>query len=73
MGYLIKMTFESYKNKVDRKWRKFRSEVTNPVAQEERNRFYQIYIAYTNKQLVIATWTLAIATIFLSILTLIMK
>ncbi len=64
------MTFESYKAKVDKKWQKFRGEISNPIAQEERNRFYQIYLAYTNKQLVWATWVLAIATILLSALTL---
>ncbi len=64
------MSFESFKDKVDKKWKKYRSEVTNPVAQEERNRFYQIYMAYYNKQLVWATWALAIGTLLLSGITL---
>ena len=62
------MTFESYKAKVDKKWQKFRGEITNTVTQEERNRFYQIYMAYTNKQLVYATWVLVGVTILLSAL-----
>jgi CHASE3 domain sensor protein len=67
------MSFETYKKKADEKWQKLRQSHQEPMAQQERDRFYQLYASYTNKQLVWATWFLAIATIILSILTILLK
>lgn len=64
------MSFETFRKKADEKWFKHRANMTSFVAQQERDRFYQLYSAYANKELVLATWALAIATIILSGLTL---
>jgi hypothetical protein len=67
------MSFESYRKEADKKWFKYREKMTASVAQQERDRFYQLFTAYTNKQLVRVTWILAVATILLSVITLILK
>ena len=78
--------FEKYQEEAYKGWKEFRYRnypnagemigSTNP-SQEERNRFYELYMDYridkTNKRLVWATWALAIGTIILSILTLLLK
>lgn len=64
------MSFETYKKKADEKWQKLRQYHQEPKSQQERDRFYQLYAAYTNRQMLIATWVLVIANIALSALTL---
>lgn len=64
------MSFESYAKKVEERWNVKSKNVASLAHQEEKNRFFLLYTAYTNKQLVWATWVLAIATIILSALTL---
>jgi len=68
------MKFEDYKKNADKEWHNFRDKVLVTVAQEERNRTYQLYMNWTmqetNKKLVWATWALAVGTLILSGLTL---
>ena len=62
------MSFEKYRNKADKKWFTHRY-TRGESSQEERNRFYQLYMAYNTNKLVWATWGLAIGTLILSGLT----
>lgn len=64
------MSFEEYKQEVDNKWDKYRYGKSASLSQQERDRFYMLYVAYVNKQMLIATWVLAIATIIFTGLTL---
>jgi len=63
-------SFESYFNNSEKAWEKHRKKIKREVSQQYRDRFYQSYINYS---LIRATWILAIATIILSILTLIFR
>lgn len=67
------MKFEEYKKNADREWRNFRNKQRETISQQERDRFYQLYINWdmqkTNRRLVWATWILAIATIIFALLT----
>ena len=60
------MSFEKYKERADRKWFNYRESMTQGVAQQERGRFYQLYMAYSNHKLVMATWILVASTLVLS-------
>lgn len=65
------MSFEKYFKKVNEKWEEYRNSIPREkIKQQKRDRFYQIYMNYS---LVKVTWILAIATILLSVLTLILK
>lgn len=60
------MSFEKYKKRADEKWFNYREGMTQGVAQQERDRFYQLYMAYSNHKLVMATWILVASTLILS-------
>lgn len=63
------LSFDWYRKRADEAWEKFRSS-KDKASQQERDRFYQLYVSYS---IVVATWSLAITTIILSLLTLSMK
>lgn len=67
------MEFKEYREKADEGWYKFRNVKSGKVPQQERDRFYQLYINWnmqeTNRKLVLVTCFLAIATLILSGLT----
>ena len=66
------MGFEKFRRKSDKLWFEHRNRLPHQpgeAPQEERDRFYALYMAYSSKKLVLATWALAIGTLILSALT----
>jgi len=67
------MKFSKFKNSVDEGWKRHRNKYNKRLSQQERDRYYQLYANWslleTNKNLVYVTWMLAIATLFLALLS----